>query len=252
MTTKSTSNRSDGGPPKENTGPASARSAQRSKTSNTSRHVRAKRAQRERKRTLWIRSLIVVVAAVVALVAVFLLSNHGGKSNFAFSVGSPGPGATAPTFDLPSTNGGTFNLAATRGKTTLVFFQEGIDCEPCWTQLQDIQRDLSKFHAAGISQVVSITTDGLGALKQKASDEGLHVAVLSDQNLKTSHAYDTTGFGMMGPMVDGHSFIVIGPSGKIEWRADYGGAPNYTMFVPDAVLLEQMRTGLAHQKGVAS
>jgi len=34
----------------------------------------------------------------------------------------------------------------------------------------------------------------------------------------------------MGDMRDGHSLLSIGPSGTIRWRADYGGAANYTMF----------------------
>ncbi len=185
----------------------------------------------------------------MAVAAVFLLGSHGGKSHETFAVGSPGVGAKAPPFNLPSTKGGTFNLADAHGKTTLVFFQECIDWEPCWTQMQDIQRDMASFRALGIDQVVSITTDGLAALQQKASDEGIKFPVLSDQNVDVSRAYSATGFGMMGPMVDGHSFIVIGPTGKIEWRADYGGAPNYTMFVPDSVLLQQMRAGLAHHSG---
>jgi peroxiredoxin Q/BCP len=42
---------------------------------------------------------------------------------------------------------------------------------------------------------------------------------------------------------DGHSFVVVGPDGNIEWRADYGGAPNYTMFVPNSDLLAQMKAG---------
>ena len=40
---------------------------------------------------------------------------------------------------------------------------------------------------------------------------------------------------------DGHSFILVGKNGRILWRADYGGAPKYTMYVPDDVLLTQLR-----------
>ncbi|MHB8378318.1 MAG: peroxiredoxin family protein [Acidimicrobiales bacterium] len=250
MTTNSTSKRAGGGSSKKRAGPKTARPSQRSPAVDAARRTRALATQRKRRRALWIRSSVVAGAAVVALAAVFLLGSHGGKSHYTFVVGSPGVGAAAPTFNLPSTTGGTFNLANTHGKTTLVFFQEGIDCEPCWTQMHDIQRDMTSFRALGIDQVVRITTDGLAALQQKASDEGIHFPVLSDQNVNVSRAYGATSFGMMGPMVDGHSFIVIGPTGKIEWRADYGGAPNYTMFVPDSVLLTQMRAGLAHQKGV--
>jgi hypothetical protein len=50
---------------------------------------------------------------------------------------------------------------------------------------------------------------------------------------------------MMGTSRDGHSFIVVGPDGLIRWRADYGGAPDYTMYVPSQSLLADLRAGLA-------
>ncbi len=49
---------------------------------------------------------------------------------------------------------------------------------------------------------------------------------------------------MMGDSTNGHTFVVVGPDGKIQWRADYGGAPDYTMYVPVPDLLADMRAGL--------
>ncbi|MHB8328601.1 MAG: peroxiredoxin family protein [Acidimicrobiales bacterium] len=188
--------------------------------------------------------------AAVLLLAVFLTAGHSSPSKNAYAVGSPGPGSTAPTFALAATSGGTFSLAEARGKTVLLYFQEGIDCEPCWTQLKVIQDDMAKFHGLGIDKVVSITTDPLSALRQKAADEGVTIPVLSDPNLTVSRAYNANQYGMMGSTMDGHSFVVVGPTGTIEWRADYGGSPNYTMFVPDATLIKQMRAGMARQSGM--
>jgi peroxiredoxin Q/BCP len=48
---------------------------------------------------------------------------------------------------------------------------------------------------------------------------------------------------MMGASRDGHTFIVVGPDGTIRWRADYGGAPKYTMFLPTTSLLADIRAG---------
>jgi peroxiredoxin Q/BCP len=45
---------------------------------------------------------------------------------------------------------------------------------------------------------------------------------------------------MMGDMRDGHSFILVGPDGTIRWRADYGGEPDYTMFLPTAKMLTDL------------
>ena len=45
----------------------------------------------------------------------------------------------------------------------------------------------------------------------------------------------------MGDSRDGHSFILVGPDGRIQWRADYGGAPAYTMYLPTDKLLTDLR-----------
>ena len=64
------------------------------------------------------------------------------------------------------------------------------------------------------------------------------------QLLMVSQAYTANGYGMMGNSRDGHTFIVVGPDGRIRWRADYGGSPNYTMYVPISNLVADIRAGL--------
>ena len=194
---------------------------------------------------------IIVGAAVIALAVIFFLGNQGGSSagtdqtgQYVFQVGNPGPGAAAPEIKLPATDGSTFDLAALRGKTVLLYFQEGLTCQPCWDQLKDIQTNISQFKALGIDQIVSITTDSVGALQQKVSDEGITIPVLSDSQLVVSNAYTANSYGMMGNSRDGHTFIVVGPDGAIKWRADYGGAPKYTMYVPVSNLVADIRAGL--------
>ena len=91
---------------------------------------------------------------------------------------------------------------------------------------------------------MSITVDPLSALQQKVADEGLTIPVLSDQSIAVSQAYTANSYGMMGNSRDGHTFIVVGPDGLIKWRADYGGSPNYTMYVPISNLLADIRAGL--------
>jgi peroxiredoxin len=194
---------------------------------------------------------IIVGVAVLALGVIFFLNNRGGSTagtgqagQYAFQVGSPGPGEMAPAIQLPSTAGGTFDLASQRGKTVLLYFQEGLTCQPCWDQLKDIQSHIGQFHALGIDTIVSITTDPPDALQQKVADEGLTIPVLSDPQLAVSRAYTANGYGMMGTSRDGHTFIVVGPDGRIRWRADYGGSLNYTMYVPVSNLTADIRAGL--------
>lgn len=205
---------------------------------------RAQQARRLRNRILF-----GVAGAVAVLAAIFAVTSLGGggsaASAYAYQVGQPGPGQVAPAIDLASTSGATYNLAAQRGKTVLLYFQEGLTCEPCWTQLKDLDSHLAQLRALGISELVSVTTDPLDALRSKVVDEGITTPVLSDPNLTVSQAYSANQYGMMGASRDGHSFVVVGPNGVIRWRADYGGAPNYTMYVPVANLLAALRKGLA-------
>ncbi|MHB8643469.1 MAG: peroxiredoxin family protein [Gaiellaceae bacterium] len=188
---------------------------------------------------------------VVAIAALYFLSNSHNSgsgangssgSDYPYAVGSPGPGAPAPNVALPATTGGTFDLAGYRGKErVLLYFQEGLTCQPCWDQIAAIQKDRAKFSSLGIGPIVSITTDSLDQIRQKARDDGLTIPVLSDSSGAVSDSYSARDFGMMGHDRDGHTFVLVGKDGKIVWRADYGGAPKYTMFVPDDQLLAQLR-----------
>ena len=208
------------------------------------------------------RSVLVLLAIPIIAGGLYALATLGkggggggsathGSSAYPYAVGSPGPGDPAPPLRLPSTSGGTFDLASYRGKAqVLLFFQEGLTCQPCWDQLQAIQKDLPKFRALGVGLIVSITTDPIDQIQQKVKDEGLTIPVLADVGAKfsSSSAWGTNRYQMqmMGER-NGHSFILVGKNGRIRWRADYGGAPKYTMFVPDQTLLTDLRQGMKQQ-----
>lgn len=207
------------------------------------------------KRRLATRIAVFAGAGVLALGALYWFNGHSSAQSqsasrdaaagkYVFQVGKPGPGAEAPPIRLPSTSGGTFDLASLRGQRVLLYFQEGIMCQPCWDQLKDIESNIERFRAVGIERVVSITTDPIDALKQKAAIERLSTPVLSDPDLRVSKAYDTNSYGMMGRSRNGHSFILLDRDGTIVWRADYGGAPKYHMYVPVTNLIADLRQGL--------
>jgi len=231
-----------------------AAAARAAKVQAPKKHTRP--VQSRSRRSLWV--LLAIPIVVGGLYAITALGKGGGGGGgggashgsgaYPYAIGSPGPGKTAPPLRLPSTSGGTFDLASYRGKAqVLLYFQEGLTCEPCWTQLQAIQKDLAKFHALGIGPIVSITTDPINDIEQKVKDEGITIPVLSDVGAKFSStdAWGTNSYQMqmMGDR-NGHTFILVGKDGRIRWRADYGGAPKYTMYVPDSTLLEQMREGM--------
>lgn len=198
---------------------------------------------------------MVVGVAVVGLAGVFVLGSGGGGTGgasaassspgaYAYAVGQPGPGAQAPALRLPSTTDTTWDLAAQRGKTTLLYFHEGLMCPPCLEQISDIETNWSQFEDLGIDKMVAISGDELGNLRQAAKDLELYTPLLSDPGVEQSTTWEANKYGMMGTTHNGHSFVVVGPEGEIAWRADYGGSPNYTMYVPVANPLADLRAGL--------
>ncbi len=208
----------------------------------------ARRAQSQaaRRRKIGVRAAIAagIAAAVAGLFVLYSNStSHQGSSAYPYQVGSPGPGQAAPAFTLAASTGGKISLSAYRGKSVLLFFQEGLTCQPCWNQITDLEKHAAQLKAAGISQVVSVTGDPIGGITQKARDMGLATPVLSDPGLAVSRRYHANSYGMMGTGRDGHSFILVGPGGVIRWRADYGGAPKYIMFLPTTALLADIKAG---------
>jgi peroxiredoxin Q/BCP len=188
-----------------------------------------------------------VVAAVVVLAVIARGggSSGGGAGGPRFDVGQPAAGATAPPIHLPKVGGGTWDLGVDgKDKTVLLYFQEGVGCQPCWDQITKIEADFAPFRRLGVDELVTITVDPLDTLSQKIGDEGITTTALSDSDLSLGPAYNANQYGMMGTSTYGHSFILVGPDGHIRWRADYGGSPDYTMFVPVSALLDDLRAGL--------
>ncbi len=204
-----------------------------------------RQAERRRRIVLWAAIAAGVVAVVGGLYLIFSNASHSRTSTSAYpyQVGSPGPGQAAPAFTLAASTGGQVSLSQYRGKSVLLFFQEGLSCQPCWTQIADLEKHAAQLRAAGIGQVISITTNPIGSITQKTHDMGLTTPVLSDPGLAVSRSYGANKYGMMGMSADGHSFILVGPNGAIRWRADYGGAPKYTMFLPTTTMLANMKAG---------
>jgi peroxiredoxin len=221
---------------------------QRQQASRLVRDTQQVHGGRTDRRPLWIVMTVLAVGAVVAVLYLIYQNSQtqqdtatGGGSGFKHTAGQPAAGATAPGFTLASHTGGQVSLSDFRGKNVLLYFQEGLMCQPCWDQIRDLEKNAPAVKAAGIDAVVSITTDPADQINRKMTDEKLSTPVLSDPDLRVSHAYTANQYGMMGTSRDGHSFVLVGPDGTIRWRADYGGKPDYTMFIPTNKMLIDLR-----------
>jgi peroxiredoxin len=191
-------------------------------------------------------ALVASAAAIAALFGIYLSAapSQGelptpGKINYITADPVSGP---APQMRLPSADGSTFDLASLRGQSVLLYFQEGLMCQACWTQLSDLENAQAELKAAGVDKIVNVTTDPADLLARKVKDGNFSTTTVSDATGKVSREFGALGVGMMGPSMNGHSFVLIGPDGEIQWRADYGGAPDYTMYVPVPQLLADLST----------
>jgi peroxiredoxin len=202
--------------------------------------------ERERFAIAWWLVPLAVIVSLFGLYGIFNNANASKNSDAvsSYDVGRPGPGQAAPAFTLTANSGQRVSLNDYRGKNVLLFFQEGLTCPPCWDQMTVLEKDAQRLKAIGIDAVVSITTDSVGDIARKVSDMGLTTSVLSDPEMIISRQYEANRFGMMGTSRDGHTFILVGPDGVIRWRADYGGPPTYTMFVPVDRLLRDVKAGI--------
>ena len=227
----------------------------------------AQQTSSEKSGTPWV---ILGTAAVLAIAGYWLIGERGKPENvsqqasvsqtsqaatpakgnppgrFPYKVAAPGPGDMAPPIKLTTTRGAPFDLESLRGQTVLLYFQEGLMCQACWEQLKAIEASFTSFRVLGITSMVTITTDPADLLEQKVRSERYFMPVVADTSVAVSQAYHANDDGMMGKKsrYDAHTFIVVGPDGKILWRGDYGGAPNYTMYIPVPDLLADMTRGL--------
>ena len=77
----------------------------------------------------------VVVLYLVFRSAPGATHSAGAGSGYPHVAGDPKAGTAAPAFTLTSGAGKPVSLADYRGRTVLLYFQEGLSCQPCWDQI---------------------------------------------------------------------------------------------------------------------
>jgi peroxiredoxin Q/BCP len=134
------------------------------------------------------------------------------------------PGAQAPDFTLPDSDGKEVSLSALRGQRVIIYFYPAAMTPGCTKQACDFRDSLASLAAAGIA-VIGISPDSQAKLAKFRDAEGLNFPLLSDPDRSVLTAYGAYGEKMMyGKKSVGviRSTFVVGPDGKIE-RAQYGG-----------------------------
>ncbi len=191
---------------------------------------------RVRRKTL-ITYLVLIV--IVSLIAYGFYSITGESSGTDGLISS----GQAPDFTLPSTNGGSVTLSnyTSRGDV-LLYFQEGIGCQACWSQLIDMQNDIAQFNALNVT-IITITTNPIDMLTSYVSQMGITLPVLSDANGQVSNEYGAMVYSMHPGQTPGHSFVLVNKSGDVIWSYD-AYRTDGVMYVPIDSILQAIRTAL--------
>ena len=190
---------------------------------------------------------VAVAAAAVAVVAAsFVLPDAFNKKTsspgaaHAMSIGADQGaglpvGSSVPAFSKRNVETDQpISSKSVYGKKTLLFFSEGVMCQACFEQIKGLEKFGAELHKRGI-QLISITPDTPGDLRQAISQYGITTPMIADDNRTMSEAFNTLGQGMHGD-TPGHAFALI-DNGKVLWYRDYWLAPTRTMYVQPAKLL---------------
>jgi peroxiredoxin len=143
--------------------------------------------------------------------------------------------AQAPAFTLKTTAGTTVSLSDYRGKTVILYFNEGAGCGACTQQMAGIEKNPG-FAQAGIT-VLPIVMNTRAQIQPDLDTFGVKTPYLLDDGT-VSKAYGTLGKGMHAGL-PGHGFVLIDGAGIERWQGDYP-----SMWLEPAELLKIAKSNL--------
>lgn len=203
---------------------ARARTQRRGPATDAARRQRARARIHHRR---WLGWAVAGTVALAAIVGVAL----GGRTPPTTATGP------APSFRLASTDGAEVSLADYRGRNVLLYFNEGVGCDACFFQTGKLEADQT-FKGLDVT-LLPIVMNAAAQVETELRRFGLQTPYLVDPDGSVSRAYDVLGTGHHANL-PGHSFILVGPDGRMRWRGDYPG-----MWIEPAELASTVRAELA-------
>ncbi len=126
-------------------------------------------------------------------------------------------GDTAPDFNLPSSTGGKVKLSSLKGKNVVLYFYPKDDTSGCTKEACSFRDNLPKFDRLNAT-ILGVSKDSFESHQKFIQKYGLNFTLLSDEELKAHHLYDTwKEKNMYGKKYWGteRSTFVIDKNGKI-------------------------------------
>lgn len=209
------------------------------------------RRQRERsiKRLTKIGAWSLVAVAVVGLIGWWGVRMSQEQTAM---VARSSQNALAPDFTLPATTGGTITLSDFRGKkNVLLYFQEGLSCQPCWEQIPELEKTMPEFEKMNIT-LLSVALDPVEKWGDTIKQYNIKTPILSYDSVSTEKDYNLLPYSMGMGRRAGHTFVLIGTDGTIKWRKDYWPSRGHmvaggTMFVKSDEIIANIKTALGQQ-----
>jgi peroxiredoxin len=197
--------------------------ARRTKATTAARAAAARKRQ-HRSPLLW----GIALTGVVALIATMMYTARTSQDTTT---------RTAPDFTLTDTTGRAVHLADYRGRTVVLYFNEGAGCQSCLYQMADIENHAGDFATANVT-VLPIVINPANEIRADMTTNNVKTPFLIDADGTVSRAYGTLGKGMH-PGLPGHSFVLIDANGIQRWYGEYP-----SMYLSSADLLHQIRAQL--------
>ena len=186
-----------------------------------------KSRQKERAKGIIIKGVITLAAlGFFGLLGYLAVTSDQGSQNSASSqltsIGNLKLGDAAPDFSLPSADGTVVSLKDYKGKNVLLYFQEGVMCQPCWKQIGSMQKNINLFNQVE-TEIVTIGVDSASTWGPILKAEGVTtIPVLIDDTRVVSGAYGVLSMpSQMHQDRPGHTFILVDKNGKIRWIGDF-------------------------------
>jgi thioredoxin-dependent peroxiredoxin len=126
----------------------------------------------------------------------------------------PAVGSQAPTFNLPSQEGGQISLNQFKGKWVVLYFYPKDFSSGCTIEAHNFQRDIDKYTQKN-AVIVGVSVDTVDSHKGFCAKEGLNYKVLSDTNHEVSQKYGSL-MEINNMTLSARNTFLVDPSGVIR------------------------------------
>jgi peroxiredoxin Q/BCP len=126
----------------------------------------------------------------------------------------PAVGSPAPTFSLPSQEGGQVSLDQFKGKWVVLYFYPKDFTAGCTIEAHNFQRDIDKYTQKN-AVIVGVSADTVDSHKGFCAKEGLNFKVLSDTNHDVSQKYGSV-MEINNMTLSARNTFLVDPSGVIR------------------------------------